>query len=125
MCSISSLLLLQSTAAAPYFGRGISPPDCWLFQCHRATARCSSELGKLSNGHRNGMSVCIPIPKRGNAKECSNYCTIALTSHAHKACIYIFISSLPCDCSILNIKNYFISMILNQKHIVLFSGNFF
>ena len=29
-------------------------------------------------------SVFIPIPKKGNAKECSNYCTIALTSHASK-----------------------------------------
>ena len=27
-------------------------------------------------------SVLIPIPKKGNAKECSNYCTIALISHA-------------------------------------------
>ena len=26
------------------------------------------------------MSVFIPIPKKGNAKECSNYCTIALVS---------------------------------------------
>ena len=26
----------------------------------------------------------IPIPKKGNAKECSNYCTIALFSHAIK-----------------------------------------
>ena len=30
------------------------------------------------------MSVFIPIPKKGNAKECSNYCTIALISHASK-----------------------------------------
>ena len=29
-------------------------------------------------------SVFIPIPKKGNAKECSNYCTIALISHANK-----------------------------------------
>ena len=29
-------------------------------------------------------SVSIPIPKKGNAKECSNYCTIAHTSHASK-----------------------------------------
>ena len=29
-------------------------------------------------------SVFIPIPKKGNAKECSNYCTIALISHAGK-----------------------------------------
>ena len=27
-------------------------------------------------------SVFIPIPKKGNPKECSNYCTIALISHA-------------------------------------------
>ena len=26
-------------------------------------------------------SVFIPIPKKGTAKECSNYCTIALISH--------------------------------------------
>src|SRR5574341_715216 len=30
------------------------------------------------------MSVFIPIPKKSNAKECSNYCTIALISHASK-----------------------------------------
>ena len=29
-------------------------------------------------------SVFIPIPKKGNAKECSNYLTIALISHASK-----------------------------------------
>ena len=29
-------------------------------------------------------SAFIPIPKKGNAKECSNYCTIALMSHASK-----------------------------------------
>ena len=29
-------------------------------------------------------SVFIPIPKKANAKECSNYCTVALISHASK-----------------------------------------
>ena len=29
-------------------------------------------------------SVFIPIPKKGNAKECSNYCTIALILHTSK-----------------------------------------
>ena len=29
-------------------------------------------------------SVFIPVPKKGNAKECSNYCTIALISHTSK-----------------------------------------
>ena len=28
--------------------------------------------------------IFIPIPKKGNAKECSNYCTIALNSHTSK-----------------------------------------
>ena len=35
-------------------------------------------------------SVFIPIPKKGNAKECSNYCTIALISHASKVMFKIF-----------------------------------
>ena len=35
------------------------------------------------------MSVFIPIPKKGNAKECSNYCTIALISHANKVMLKI------------------------------------
>ena len=34
-------------------------------------------------------SVFIPIPKKGNAKECSNYCTIALISHAIKIMLKI------------------------------------
>ena len=34
-------------------------------------------------------SIFIPIPKKGNAKECSNYCTIALISHASKVTLKI------------------------------------
>ena len=34
-------------------------------------------------------SVYIPIPKKGNAKEYSNYCTIALISHASKVMLKI------------------------------------
>ena len=34
-------------------------------------------------------SVFIPIPKKGNAKECSNYCTIALISHTRKVMLKI------------------------------------
>ena len=34
-------------------------------------------------------SVFIPITKKGNAKECSNYCTIALISHASKVMLEI------------------------------------
>ena len=34
--------------------------------------------------------VFIPIPKKGNAIECSNYCTIALISHTSKVMLKIF-----------------------------------
>ena len=39
-------------------------------------------------------SVFIPIPKRGNAKECSNYHTIALISHASKVMLKILQAGL-------------------------------
>ncbi|WP_426737591.1 reverse transcriptase domain-containing protein, partial [Pseudomonas aeruginosa] len=34
-------------------------------------------------------SVCIPIPKKGNAKECSKCCTIAFISHVSKVMLKI------------------------------------
>ena len=34
-------------------------------------------------------SVFIAIPKKGNVKECANYCTIALISHASKVMLKI------------------------------------
>ena len=39
-------------------------------------------------------SVFIPIPKKGNAKECSNCLTIALISHASKVMLKILQASL-------------------------------
>ena len=54
-----------------------------LWKC---CTQCASKFGKLSSGHRTGkVSVFIPIPKKGNAKECLNYCTVALISHSSKA----------------------------------------
>ena len=45
-----------------------------------------SKFRKLSSGHKTGKrSVFIPIPKKGNAKECSKYRTIALISHSSNA----------------------------------------
>ena len=40
-------------------------------------------------------SVFIPIQKKGNAKECSNYHTIVLTSHASKVMLKILQARLP------------------------------
>ena len=39
-------------------------------------------------------SVFIPIPKKGNAKECSNYHTIALISHSSKVILKILQAKL-------------------------------
>ena len=39
-------------------------------------------------------SVFIPVPKKGNAKECSNHCTIALISHTSKVMFKILQAKL-------------------------------
>ena len=49
----------------------------------------ASKFGKLSSGYRTGKSVFIPIPKKGSAKECSNYCKIPLIVHASKVMLKI------------------------------------
>ena len=49
----------------------------------------ASRFGKLSCGHRTGKGVFFLIPKKDSAKECSNYHTIALISHASKMMLKI------------------------------------
>jgi len=41
------------------------------------------------------MSLFLLIPKKGNAKERSNYCTIALISHTSKVMLKILQARLP------------------------------
>ena len=48
----------------------------------------ASKFGKFSSGHRT-FPVFIPIPKKGNAKECSNYCTIAFIPYTSKIMLKI------------------------------------
>ena len=66
----------------------------------------SSKFGKLSSGHRTGKGVFIPIPKKGNAKECSNYRTIALISHASKVMLKILQARLQqyMNCELLDVQ---------------------
>ena len=54
-------------------------------------------------------SVFIPIPKKGNAKECSNYCTIALISHASKVMLKILQASLQqyVNCELPDVQDVF------------------
>ncbi|XP_062814690.1 leucine-rich repeat-containing protein 4C isoform X2 [Anolis carolinensis] len=50
----------------------------------------ASKYGKHKIGHQIGKkSIYIPIPKKGNAKECSNFRTVALISHASKVMLQI------------------------------------
>ena len=88
-----------------------------LLKCYTQYA---SKFRKLSRGHRTGKDdavkvlysifqqiwktqqrpqnwkrlIFIPIPKKGNAKECSNYCTIVLISHAIKVMLKILRAKL-------------------------------
>ena len=49
------------------------------------------QIGRTQQWPQNWkMSVFITIPKKGNAKECSNYCTIALFSHTSKVMLKFF-----------------------------------
>ena len=48
-----------------------------------------SKFKKFSRGHRTGKSVFIPIPKKDNGKECSNYYTTVLISHTSKVMLKI------------------------------------
>ena len=51
----------------------------------------ASKFGKLSRGHRTGKGQFSfqSQRKKGNAKECANYRTIALISHASKVMLKI------------------------------------
>ena len=42
-----------------------------------------------ANLENSAVATGLPIPRKGNPKECSNYCTIALISHASKVILKI------------------------------------
>ena len=52
------------------------------------------------------MSIFISIPRKGNAKECSNYYTIALISHASKVMLKILQSRFQqyVNCELPNVQ---------------------
>ena len=54
------------------------------------------------------MSVFIPIPKKGNAKERSNYCTIALISHVSNVVLKVLQARLQqyVNHELLDVKLY-------------------
>ena len=55
----------------------------------------TSKFGKLSSGHRIGKSQCsFQSQRRAVAKECANYHTIVLISHASKVMLKILLARL-------------------------------
>ena len=68
----------------------------WKIMLWKCCIQYASKFGKLSSGHRTGKDQFsfIPIPKKGNAKECSNYCTIAFISYSSKVTLKILQAGL-------------------------------
>ena len=62
----------------------------WKMMLWKCCTHYASKFGKLKQWPQDWKrSVFIPIPKKGNAKECSNYRTIALISHTNKVMLKI------------------------------------
>ena len=61
----------------------------WKMMLWKCCTQYASKFGKLSSAQDWKRSVFIPIPKKGNAKECSNYHTVVLISHASKVMLKI------------------------------------
>ena len=70
----------------------LSYSKSWKILLWKCCTQYASKFGK----HDWKRSVFIPIPKKGNAKECSNYHTIALISHAGKVMLKILQTRLQC-----------------------------
>ena len=62
------------------FTWAISDPKRWC--CENAALNMPANMENSAVATGLEKSVFIPIPKKDDAKECSNYCTIALISHA-------------------------------------------
>ena len=80
--------------------RGGDRPPAELFQILKDDAAKSAVLNIPANlenrsSHRTGKrSVFIPVPKKGSAKKCSNYCTTALISRPSKVILKILHAKL-------------------------------
>ena len=67
----------------------------------------ASKSGKFTSGHRTGKGqFSLQPPKKGNAKECSNYTSVALISHASKVMLKILQARLQqyVTCELPNVQ---------------------
>ena len=65
----------------------IPNPERWCCESAAQNVPANLENSAVATGLE--KSVFIPVPKKGNAKECSNYPTIALISHTSKVMLKI------------------------------------
>ena len=61
----------------------------WKMMLWKCCTQYASKVRKLSSGHKTGKVSFHSNQKKGNAKECSNYRTIALISHSSKVMLKI------------------------------------
>ena len=72
-------------------GDGIPAELCKILKdmLLKGCTQYNSKFVKLSSDHRQEKVSLVPVPKKGNAKECSNYRIIVLISHASKVVLKI------------------------------------
>ena len=85
----------------------ISYPKRWC--CESATLNMPANLENIAVATGLERSVFIPIPKKGSAKECSNYGTIALISHSSKVLLKILQARLQqyVNCELPDVQDGF------------------
>ena len=84
----------------------------------RCCTQYASKFGKLKQWPQDWKrSVFIPVPKKGNAKECSNYRTIALNSHTGKVMLKILQARLQqyMNCELPDVQAGFQKRPRNQR----------
>ena len=74
------------------FQWSISNPERWC--CESAAHNMPTKLENSAVATELESSAFLPIPKKGNPKECSDYCTIAHISHASKVMLKILQAKL-------------------------------
>ena len=86
-CALGSIIMNKATG-----GNGISVELLKILKYDAVTVLQSicKQIGKIQQWPQDQKrSVLIPISKKGNDKECSHYCIIALISHATKVMLKI------------------------------------
>ena len=67
----------------------------WKMMLWKCCTQHASKFGKLSNGHTTGKGqFSFQSRRKGSARECLNYCTIAVISHSSKLMLKILLASL-------------------------------